>query len=201
MNEFCFYSTENCTPRGIADALSAIYFGQIPVIVCVGTDSAVGDSLGPLCGTLICEKSLSCYVYGTLSSPVTAKEVAYIKSFVEGAHPTSRILTIDAAVGNAADVGLIKVAEKGLRPGLGANKNLPMLGDSSIIGIVAPRSKYNYSLLNLTRLSLIYNFAKKIADGIALYIRETQKNIELNRAESSFSTKYFGSAKIENIAN
>ncbi len=50
---------------------------QPPVILCIGSDLSVGDSLGPVAGTKLREKlqGLNCYVYGTLSKPITAHEV------------------------------------------------------------------------------------------------------------------------------
>ena len=46
------------------------------VIVCIGTDRSTGDSLGPLVGTLLSEKtensSSSFHVYGTLDDPIHA---------------------------------------------------------------------------------------------------------------------------------
>lgn len=61
-------------------------------------------------------------MYGTLKRPITAKEVKYLGDFFKKTHPNSKIIAIDAAVGDAGDIGLIKIANKGLPPGLGAIK-------------------------------------------------------------------------------
>ena len=44
--------------------------GQPPVIVCIGSDLAIGDSLGPVTGSLLKHKTqgLNAYVYGTNSN-------------------------------------------------------------------------------------------------------------------------------------
>ena len=141
-----------------------------PTIICIGSDLVLGDSLGPLVGTFLKNKNIPAYVYGTLSFPVTAKEIKYVKTYLSRLHPNSPLIAIDAAIGNENDVGLIKVSKSSLAPGLGVNKNLGELGDVSIIGIVAGRSEKNYNLFNLTRLSLVYKMAEKIADGISQYI-------------------------------
>ncbi len=143
--------------------------GKKPIIICIGSDLVLGDSLGPLVGTLLKKRKLRGYVYGTLNSPITAKEIEYAKTYVKLMHPGSVIIAIDAAIGSADDVGLIKVQNHGLKPGLGVNKNLGVIGDISIIGIVAPKSVKNHSLFNLTRLNLIYKMAEKIADGLENY--------------------------------
>lgn len=85
-------------------------------------------------------------------------------------HPDCITIAIDAAVGSADDIGLIKVTNRGLKPGLGVDKNLGVIGDISIIGIISEKSHKNYSLYNLTRLNLVYKMAEKISDGIEEYI-------------------------------
>lgn len=87
-------------------------------------------------------------------------------------HPSSTTIAIDAAVGNTDDIGLIRVVNKGLKPGLGVEKNLGVVGDISIIGVVSGKSLKNYNLFNLTRLNLVYKMAEQIADGIEKYINE-----------------------------
>ena len=87
-----------------------------PVVVCVGSDLAVGDSLGPLVGSLLKHKTqgLGVFIYGTLTSPITAKEIKYLRPFLKETHPTSPCIAVDAAVGESGDVGLIKVLHKGI---------------------------------------------------------------------------------------
>ncbi len=169
--EFSFSVFNNYSQDGIFQSLSECNpNNDKPIIVCIGSDLVLGDSLGPLVGTFLRNKRLGAYVYGTLNAPITAKEVEYAKIYLKQMHPNSSIIAIDAAVGNKEDVGLIKVCDKGLKPGLGVNKNLGVLGDVSIIGIVASKSLQNYNLFNLTRLNLVYKMAEKISCGIESYI-------------------------------
>lgn len=146
-----------------------------PVIACVGSDLSVGDSLGPIVGTKLKEKlaGLNVYVYGTLQKPLTAHEIKYTNDFLKSTHPDSPIIAIDAAVGTAGDVGLIKIINGGLKPGSGANKKLAKVGDVSIMGIVAEKSLFNYSLFSATRLNLVYKMAGIISDGVANFIIDT----------------------------
>ena len=170
-NNFTFNSMHEYTSNNISEALEKFNpNGNYPIFVCIGSDLIMGDSLGPLVGTLLRKKQISSFVYGTLNFPITAKEIEYAKTNLKLMHPNSKIIAIDAAVGIADDVGLIKVCDKGLKPGLGVNKNLGQIGDISIIGIVAAKSLQNYNLYNLTRLNLIYKMAEKIADGIINYL-------------------------------
>ena len=115
------------------------------MIVCIGTDLSIGDSLGPIVGTMLHEYNLNAFVYGRLSETITAKDIRSIKSFVEKAHPKAKTLIVDAAIGEKNDVGSIKMSLAPIRPGLGANKDLPEIGTVNLIGIVAERSCANYS--------------------------------------------------------
>lgn len=152
-----------------------------PVIVCIGSDLSVGDSLGPVTGTKLKEKlqGQNVYVYGTLAKPITAHEVKYTNNFIRSTHPDSPVIAVDAAVGAAGDIGLIKVAKRGLKPGSGANKRLCKLGDVSIMGIVAEKSLFNYSLFSSTRLNMVYKMAEIIAEGLSTYILDTIQALRL----------------------
>ena len=170
--EFAFHYYNTLAETGILMALGRILgpCSAPPVILCIGSDLAVGDSLGPIAGTLLRRNpTFHGIVYGTLSTPVTAKEIAYTETFLKKTHPGSKIIAVDAAVGEEADVGLIKVIPGPLKPGSGANKRLGRVGDVSILGIVAKKSAFSYSLLNLTRLNMVYTMAETVSGALAAY--------------------------------
>lgn len=140
-----------------------------PVVVCVGSDLAIGDCLGPITGSMLRRKTygLHAYIYGTLAAPITAKEIAYLRNFLKDTHPGCQIIAVDAAVGSEGDIGLIKLSSTPLHPGAGANKKLGAIGDISVMGIVAEKSVANYGLLNGTRLNLVYAMSERISDALA----------------------------------
>lgn len=174
--EFSFNLYNSLAADGIFSGLKRVMKEGcgVPVIVCVGSDLSVGDSLGPITGTKLKEKlcGTSVYVYGTLAKPVTAREVKYVTAFIRNTHPQSPIIAVDAAVGVAGDVGLIKLANRPLSPGSGANKRLSKVGEVSLLGIVAEKSLFNYSLFSATRLNLVYRMADILADGIAAFVSD-----------------------------
>ena len=168
---FTFNTFNEYSVNGITQALISLNEkNNRPIFICIGSDLVLGDSLGPLVGTFLKSKNVQSYVYGTLNYPITAKEVEYAGKYLKQMHPDCISIAIDAAVGNADDVGLVRVLNKGLKPGLGVDKNLNEIGDISIVGIVAGKSLQNYNLFNLTRLNLIYKMAQTIASGIENYI-------------------------------
>ena len=176
--EFSFNVYNKMAPTGIVLALTRLLRSSArPVIVCIGSDLAIGDSLGPICGTLLSKKQCTdLFIYGTLKKTITAKEIKYMNEFLHETHPGSPVIAIDAAVGDAGDIGLIKLTNTGVRPGLGANKKLGKIGDIGIMGIVAERSVFNYSLLNLTRLNLVYRMADIVAEAIGDYAAKAFSN-------------------------
>ena len=177
--DYSFNLYNSLAASGICLALKkTMPAGAAPVILCIGSDLSVGDSLGPVTGTKLKQSlaGLNCYVYGTLAKPITAHEVKYMNEFLKCTHPDSPIIAIDAAVGNAGDIGLIKVAKRGLRPGSGANKKLNKVGDVSIMGIIAEQSVFNYSLFSATRLNVIYKMSEIIAEGVTSFILDHIQN-------------------------
>ena len=171
--DYSFNLYNKLAPDGICLALKkSTPEGASPVILCIGSDLSVGDSLGPVTGTKLKQQlaGLNCYVYGTLAKPITAHEVKYMNDFLRLTHPASPIIAIDAAVGNAGDIGLIRVAGRGLRPGSGANKRLAKVGDVSVMGIIAEQSVFNYSLFSATRLNVVYKMSEIIADGVTSFV-------------------------------
>ena len=168
---YSFNTFNNYAEEGIFQALNTFNpKNNKPILICIGSDLVLGDSLGPLVGTLLKKKNVRSYIYGTLNFPITAKEVDYARTYLKQMHPNSVSIAIDAAVGSRDDVGLIRVLNKGLKPGLGVDKKLGVIGDISIVGVVAEKSVSNHNLFNLTRLNLVYKMAEKIAMGIEKYI-------------------------------
>ncbi len=170
---FTFHYYNALAGTGIMMALSRI-LGETekPVIACIGSDLLIGDSFGPVTGTLL-QKKLprgAAFVYGTLARPVTAKEARTLSGFLKTTHPGSPVIAVDAAVGEESDLGLIKVAKGPLRPGSGANKRLGRVGDASVLAIVARKGPLVCTGLHLTRLNVVYAMAEAVSDALAAYL-------------------------------
>lgn len=137
------------------------------VIVCIGTDRATGDSLGPLVGYKL--KNLTydkVTLYGTLDLPVHAKNLEETLSVVAQKHKDALVIAIDACLGAAQNVGCLSLGEGAIRPGAGVKKELPPVGHIHITGIVNFSSLMNMVVLQNTRLSLVMKMADTIASGM-----------------------------------
>ena len=123
--EYTFHPHNSLAPLGMAQILRRNLQGRIPVIACVGSDLSIGDSLGPLVGSMIKQQCAALFVYGTLANPVTAKEVVYLREFIAETHPHSPVVAVDAAVGAKDEVGLIRIGGQGILPGSGSEVTVP----------------------------------------------------------------------------
>jgi putative sporulation protein YyaC len=136
-------------------------------IVCIGTDRSTGDSLGPLVGTMLKEKDVSSFlVYGTLEDPIHAMNLQEKLNMIHSLHENAFIIGIDACLGRLKSVGAITIGEGPVRPGAGVNKDLPPVGDIHITGTVNVSGFMEFFVLQNTRLHLVMNMAKTIANGI-----------------------------------
>lgn len=148
--------------------LSPIFKQHRPIIfVCVGTDRSTGDALGPLVGEKL--KYLAkndVYVYGNLENPVHAKNIESILKEINTNFNKPYIVAIDACLGSIQNVGKIIIEKKPLLPGMAVNKNLPPVGDLSIVGIVNISGSLEFMVLQNTRLYTVMKIADSIAMGI-----------------------------------
>lgn len=193
--ETCVKTFNALAPLALANTLKRYLCKTYvrPVILCVGSDRVAGDSLGPMTGTLLEESKLPLFLYGTLRSPVTAREVRYMKGYLAKTHPLAPVLAVDAAVGEREEVGLIKVIASPLLPGSGSNKQLGEVGDLSILGITAPRE--GMSALENVRLGSVYAMAQAISEGIKLALennamRAGSLNRKMRRSLKVMSKKW-----------
>lgn len=136
-------------------------------IVCIGTDKCIVDSLGPLTGTMLSKENLDIDIYGTLEKPVHAMNMNdYLKAIKKKNY--RKIIAVDACLSNKKNQGIIEVREGSITPGKGIGKILPEIGDLSIIGVVDSSDKEFHDLVQDTRLSLIFEMAEIICQGIVM---------------------------------
>ncbi len=137
------------------------------VILCIGTDRATGDSLGPLIGYKL--KSMTyknVYVHGTLDEPVHAKNLQDTIDWIYKNYPDPLVIAIDACLGKMDHVGYMTLGFGSIKPGAGVNKDLPPVGDIFITGIVNFSGFMDMLILQNTRLSLVMKMADVITSGI-----------------------------------
>jgi putative sporulation protein YyaC len=137
------------------------------VILCIGTDRATGDCLGPLVGEHLKRLLPTLPVYGTLENPIHALNLEGTMETIYEQFDEPFIIAIDASLGVPEHIGYATVSTSPLVPGKGVNKKLPAIGNLSITGIVNVAGFPNSILLQSTRLHIVMTLANCI--GNALY--------------------------------
>lgn len=137
------------------------------VLLCIGSDRATGDCLGPIIGYKLSKiQNANFVIYGTLENPVHAKNLGETLKQIKHRHKNAFIVAIDASLGTNQHIGYITLGEGSLNPGIGVDKELPSVGDISITGIVNISSMLNHVLLQTTRLDIVMRLADFICLGI-----------------------------------
>lgn len=151
------------------------------IILCVGTDRSTGDSLGPLIGYKLDEtfkNNSSVHIFGTLNSPVHAKNLDSTIEYINSNFLNPFIIAIDASLGKLERVGYINVYEGPLKPGAGVNKYLPEVGNIHITGIVNMSGFMEYVVLQNTRLNLVMKMADVISVALNSCINKLLSDIK-----------------------
>ncbi|EQG03139.1 spore protease YyaC [Clostridioides difficile] len=133
------------------------------IVVCIGTDRAIGDTLGPLVGTILKNSNFKSPVYGTLDNPIHALNIYESLDTIKNTHIQGNFLAIDACLGSQSNIGNIQIREGPILPGKGVGKKLPQIGNYSIVGIVDKIDENNKLSFNNIRLSFILDLAETIA--------------------------------------
>ncbi|MDD4548494.1 MAG: spore protease YyaC [Syntrophomonadaceae bacterium] len=138
------------------------------IYLCVGTDRATGDCLGPLVGNRLKTLIPSALIYGTLEEPVHAANLDNVLAHLSSSFDNPLIVAVDACLGKSERIGYINVKQGGLKPGTALGKTLPQVGDFHISGIVNVGGFLEFMVLQNTRLHIVYKMAEIIARGVSL---------------------------------
>lgn len=146
------------------------------VFLCIGSDRATGDALGPLIGYKLSASSRQDFtVYGTLASPVHAKNLHKIVEEIYATHQNPYLVAVDASLGTKAHIGYFTLGSGSLKPGSGVGKELLSVGDAHITGIVNMAGLFDRTLLQTTRLNTVMSLADRIFLGIRYGLHLFQK--------------------------
>ena len=178
-------SVDHADPRAVRfisdSVITALpqHISQI-TLLCIGTDRSTGDSLGPMTGTLLNKlnpKLLN--VQGTLANPVHALNLQETLDELQAQQHQPYIIALDASLGHNNKIGHIQTGSGSISPGSALKKELPAVGNAFITGVVNFSGMMEYSVLQHTRLSLVYNMAHTLAKTlfhIDLWLQEYQMN-------------------------
>jgi len=138
-----------------------------PLILCIGSERHLLDSLGPLTGTMLREMVPDLDVIGTLENPVHARNMVPTLKRLEQLNPGQVVIAVDASVGSQNEIGLLQLRPGSLVPGKALARNLPAAGDYALTGVVDVRASRSGIRHRPAGLALVYNMARVISQSIA----------------------------------
>ena len=151
--------------------LKDIFMENRPIIfLCIGTDRATGDSLGPLIGYKLKNiERKNIYIYGSLEYPVHSINLSEVLSKIKSNFINPFIIGIDASLGNVQNIGKVFVEDSPLHPGLALEKTLPE-------GVVNISGNLDFMMLQNTRLFIVMSLADCISNAINHFINKAFSN-------------------------
>lgn len=152
--------------------LDTVPLNEKVVYVGIGTDRNIPDSLGPMVGTMLEERGYK--VYGTMEYPMHALSIPH---YAKEINSYKCVIAIDACSAVKEKIGSIHFRKKPVRPGAGAGKELPTIGNFSILGMVDGADVMH----NIGRLYDTFSMAKDIVDTIERFEQIRKRRINKNR--------------------
>lgn len=135
------------------------------IIFNVGTNKIIGDSYGPLLGSMLKDTNCKIKTYGTLNNPIHALNLNKISKKVLKKHKDAFVIAIDvSATRYEEDLKKISISQRSINPGAALGKDLNSIGDISIVYYALKADNNEIDLMNCMRgirLKEIYNAARE----------------------------------------
>lgn len=154
------------------------------LFVCIGNGKIIGDSLGPLIGTVLeknkrlIQNNVNIEVIGTFENPILYYNVEeFIKNI--DSQDYSEIVIIDSALGSKENIGKVMITPAEILIGVGVNRGRMVKGDIILKGVVG--INYNNISRNLIELESVEakqveKIASKMLDIIySIIFRKTER--------------------------
>lgn len=173
------YYTDQDAREILVETFHAVFtpMDKLPLFLCIGSDRHILDCFGPLVGTMLSNDIPELDLYGTLDKPLHAKNIIREIREIRKQCPDRIEVGIDASIGTASGIGLIKFKQGSLLPGKALFKNLPPIGHYSLIGIVGNKTERRHILTNNNSGSLthVYHMAELICSAVYEWYTERVK--------------------------
>lgn len=139
---------------------------------CIGSDLSTGDCFGPLTGTLLKNIGFK-NVIGSLDDTVHAGN---LEEKLLLAPEDSFIVAVDAMMGHYKEVGNLSFIRGAIKPGAAFNRELPPVGEASVVFNVAPSGFANFLVLGSCSMNRIWQGANLLARTINLISYRRKKH-------------------------
>lgn len=141
------------------------------VILCIGTNKLIGDSIGPIVGQKLKEEKMKekISVYGDLKQSINFKNAKTVLEKIFKSYQKPFIITIDSALGTERMVSKIVVNKGIIRIGKSLGRSICYPSHITIKGVVGEnKNTYddNIKILNEVEPELIWNLSNIMVEGI-----------------------------------
>lgn len=170
MDSYCFYALEEANIDDISKHILNKINGRNKILIlCIGSDSCIGDSLGPLTGTLLKKHNCPCTIMGDLENLVDYNNLTQKINYIKNHYKDHFIIAIDASLGDKNNIGKIIIENGSISPATALKSGNCSVGDISIKAVVNRYSSIKYAneyILQQTRLYYVYSMAEILSKAI-----------------------------------
>lgn len=148
------------------------------VILCVGTNKLIGDSVGPIVGqklTRLLKDKQNVWIYGNTKQNLNLKNAKQVLRQIQITHKQAFVITIDAALGPKEMIedtwigsGIVKIGEA-------LDKQIQYFSNITIKGIVGEYQnnlKRDYQTLNKVNRNSIHRLSNQITYEVCQIIEQ-----------------------------
>lgn len=136
-----------------------------PVVLCLGTNKVLDDSLGPMVGSMLKKMNYEGFVYGTMDAPITSQNLRQALLFLRATHKNKKILIVDASTTSHLErIGKIVLAKE-YKPFNETLYSLNVQADYFLFGVCSLHKKHFKTIFN-AKLNIVQKLCKTICYGI-----------------------------------
>lgn len=141
------------------------------VILCIGTDKLIGDSIGPVVGQKLKEENIQekVSIYGNMKETINFKNAKQVIENIFKSYEKPFIITVDSALGTQAMVREIVVNKGVIRIGKSLGRSICYPSHITIKGVVGEnRDTFEENIKTLKKVEpkLIWELSDIMVEGI-----------------------------------
>lgn len=144
------------------------------IFLCVGTDKVIGDTFGPIVGSLLISKQKNHFipnmeVIGCLEKNIGFNQIHQQVEKVKLNYENPIIISIDSALGKKDNIGKIFVNDDGIIFGKSLDKKNNKVGDLGIRAVVGENKnniEKNFGILQNISLNSVLKLSNIVSKGI-----------------------------------
>lgn len=155
------------------------------IYFCIGTDSSTGDCFGPLTGTLL-KRLGHKNVMGSLDEPIHARN---LEEKLQHVPQGSYVIALDATMGSFKTVGQLQFRKGPVFPGAAFDRQLPPVGNASIVFNAAPHGFANLFALNCASLNKVWLGCNLLASSISIISYRRNKGLRAASSQKALGFK------------